>query len=334
MRTGDGLQRRGKTWYLDARINGQRYVTRLGKGISRSVAAELAAVKRATILKGEAGIRKKKDLSFAEARDKFEAWVKTNKRPNTVKDYAQSLKELASSFGTKTLAQIHPFHVEQHKALRVKQGTRVRANRELATLKALFNRCREWRVFEGDNPVTPVKLLKEPKTKVRFLESEEEDRLRRAAGHPLESLIVLCVHTGVRMRSEAFTLQWEHIDLKRGLLPVIGAYAKSGELRTVPLNDAATEALVTLQAHRSGELVFTQPTGEGYKSMRQAFDGARDRAGLPDVTPHTLRHTFASRLAMKGVDLPTIMELGGWKSLSMVQRYSHLSPKHVMPSKS
>ena len=195
-------------------------------------------------------------------------------------------------------------------------------------MKALFNRCREWRVFEGENPVTPVKLLKEPKTKVRFLEPEEEGRLLRAAGHPLQSLIVLCINTGVRMKSEAFTLQWEHIDLKRGLLTVAGAYAESGQLRVVPLNDVATAALATLHAQRSGELVFTQCTGEGYKSMREAFDGARHRAGLPDVTPHVLRHTFASRLAMAGVDLPTIMELGGWKSLGMVQRYSHLSPRH------
>ena len=43
---------------------------------------------------------------------------------------------------------------------------------------------------------------------------------------------------------------------------------------------------------------------------------------------HTLRHTFASRLAMAGVDLRTIQELGGWHSLQMVERYSHLSPNH------
>jgi site-specific recombinase XerD len=50
--------------------------------------------------------------------------------------------------------------------------------------------------------------------------------------------------------------------------------------------------------------------------------------GSEDVSPHVLRHTFASRLAMAGVDLRTIQELGGWKTLSMVQRYAHLSPSH------
>ena len=51
-------------------------------------------------------------------------------------------------------------------------------------------------------------------------------------------------------------------------------------------------------------------------------------AGLTDVTPHTLRHTFASRLAMAGVDLRTIQELGGWAELEMLERYAHLSPSH------
>ena len=52
------------------------------------------------------------------------------------------------------------------------------------------------------------------------------------------------------------------------------------------------------------------------------------KAKLTDVTPHVLRHTFASRLAMAGVDLRTIQELGGWRSLKMVERYAHLSPSH------
>jgi site-specific recombinase XerD len=58
------------------------------------------------------------------------------------------------------------------------------------------------------------------------------------------------------------------------------------------------------------------------------FMKACERAKLTDVTPHVLRHTFASRLAMAGVDLRTIQELGGWQSLKMVERYAHLSPSH------
>ena len=52
------------------------------------------------------------------------------------------------------------------------------------------------------------------------------------------------------------------------------------------------------------------------------------KAKIDDFRFHDLRHTFASRLAMENVDLLTIRDLGGWKTLSMVQRYSHLSPGH------
>ena len=50
--------------------------------------------------------------------------------------------------------------------------------------------------------------------------------------------------------------------------------------------------------------------------------------GSEDLHLHDLRHTWASRMAMAGVDLLTIKELGGWKTLQMVQRYAHLSPDH------
>jgi site-specific recombinase XerD len=60
-----------------------------------------------------------------------------------------------------------------------------------------------------------------------------------------------------------------------------------------------------------------------YYSVRNVFDSACERAGLKGVTPHTLRHTFASRLVMTGMDLWTIQDLEGWKRLAMVERYPH-----------
>jgi site-specific recombinase XerD len=55
----------------------------------------------------------------------------------------------------------------------------------------------------------------------------------------------------------------------------------------------------------------------------------RDASSLEGYTWHCNRHTFASRLVMAGVDLRTVQELGGWRSLSMVQRYSHMAPGHL-----
>ncbi len=328
-RRGDGLYLRGKTWYLDCRLNGTRHVVRLGKGIGRSVASEIAQVKRGAILKGEAGIgKKRKDLSFEQATKTFLEWAVANKRPHTVTGYRRCPKFLGASFAGKSLGQIHPFLVERHKQGRVHGGARVRANREITTLKALFNRCRDWGLYEGDNPVRKVKLLQESKGRVRFLEPDEERRLLDTASEPLRSLIMLAINTGLRVQSEALTLRWADVDLPRGLLTVSGTYAKNGQTRTVPLNARAKTALRHLHSLSRGDMVFAKSDGLGYRSMRTAFELACQRAGLREVTPHTLRHTFASRLAMAGVDVRTIMELGGWQHLAMVQRYSHLSPRH------
>ncbi len=90
----------------------------------------------------------------------------------------------------------------------------------------------------------------------------------------------------------------------------------------VPLNSTVLEVLKTLKETSTSEYVFP------YQSIGSSFRRASRRANLPGVTPHTLRHTFASRLVMSGVDLRTVQELGGWRKLARVERYSHLSPQH------
>lgn len=82
------------------------------------------------------------------------------------------------------------------------------------------------------------------------------------------------------------------------------------------------EVLKRLNATSTNEYVFP------YQSIGTSFRRAARRAKLTGVTPHTLRHTFASRLVMAGVDLRTVQELGGWQTLAMVERYAHLSPAH------
>ena len=69
--------------------------------------------------------------------------------------------------------------------------------------------------------------------------------------------------------------------------------------------------------------VFAMPDGSPYRSIRSAFQTDCRRAGLTGITPHTLRHSFGSRLAMSVADMRTIQEVGGWCTLGMVERYSH-----------
>lgn len=76
------------------------------------------------------------------------------------------------------------------------------------------------------------------------------------------------------------------------------------------------------------EHVFVNRRGERLRDIDAAFAAACRTSRLVGVTPHTTRHTFASRLVMAGVGLRTVQELGGWKTLAQVQRYAHLSEAH------
>jgi integrase len=328
-RRGDAIYRRGNTWWLDFVHRGDRHVVRIGSNINRTIAKEIAQVERGKILRGEAGIgKKRKDLSFDDAAKLFGAWAETNKRPRTAAFYAHCVSNLKKTFEGKTLGAITPFLVEKHKRDRSLDAGPVAANRELATLRVIFNRCLEWGKFEGENPVRKVRFLKESEGRLRYLEYDEEEKLLAAAAEPLRTLIVVSIYTGIRMASEALTLRWANVDFRRGLITVQAAYAKNGKARSIPMNSRVRTALAELQKTATTENVFVTAGKTPLVSPRTAFETACKRAGLDDVSPHVLRHTFASRLAMAGVDLRTIQELGGWRMLSMVQRYAHLSPSH------
>jgi integrase len=141
--------------------------------------------------------------------------------------------------------------------------------------------------------------------------------------------------TGLRSVSEILTLKKANIDLGNGLLTVEGAYAKNGETVTLPMNARAVEALKQLIAKNPvSEYVFVDSKGKRLKSIRKAFHRSCLKCGLPvtgpdKVTPHVLRHTFASRLGLAGVSDGTIQALGRWKSSQMMQRYKHLTQSHL-----
>lgn len=328
-RKNDGLYLRGKVWYCDIHVNGQRHIFKIGKGIRRSTAAEIAAVKRAGILKGEAGIgKKRKNITFEKAKAAFLEWAATNKRPRTVRVYRQQIERLAVSFSSKSLADISSFDVERHKRSRSEVGARIQANREVAVLKNLFNKAKAWGLYEGENPCLGVKFLEEPKRRLRYLEPNEEARLLEVSSEPLRSLIIVGTNTGIRIAAEALTLRWSDVDFTRGILTVQAAYSKNGETRNIPLNSRAKDALRNLKSTGKSEYVFSKPNGDPYKSLEKPFLKACADAGLAGtgVSLHTLRHTFASSLVMAGVDLVTVQQYGGWSDLSLVQRYAHLSP--------
>ncbi len=246
------------------------------------------------------------------------------------RDYERYGETWKTVLGGKTLAQIVPGDVERYLAKR--QGTVKPAttNRELAFLKRVFNVA----IADGKterNPVCPVKLRKENNARVRFLTDEEEQRLREAIGEAEWPMVEVAMHTGLR-QAEQFQLRWEHVDFTTGIITI--PRSKHGETRRVPMNDTVRELLRTRTSRLKSEYVFPCGTGDtpidACNYMRRVFVPGLNTAAIENFHWHDLRHTFASRLVMKGVDLRTVQELMGHKTITMTLRYAHLSPAHQL----
>jgi integrase len=126
---------------------------------------------------------------------------------------------------------------------------------------------------------------------------------------------------------EQFKLKWEDVDFDRRMITL--QTTKNGRPRYIPLNDFALSALRTAK-NQSGDQpwIFLNRYGERHVGPRTWFEKATEGTKLIGVTWHTLRHTFASRLAMAGLDLRTLQELMGHKTVTMTLRYTHLTPAH------
>jgi integrase len=152
---------------------------------------------------------------------------------------------------------------------------------------------------------------------------EEEQRLVDRAARHLVPIIRFAVDSGGRL-SEILGLDWRNVELEHKLVRFVDT--KNGEDRTVRLCDRACATLASLGPREKGPVFVYR--GRPIKSVKAAFNAARQKAGVENVRFHDLRHTFASRLVQGGVPLYDVMHLMGHKSLDMAQRYSHLAPDY------
>jgi site-specific recombinase XerD len=185
------------------------------------------------------------------------------------------------------------------------------------------------RKLENNARVRFLNQFPPAKTTVDYLKPcvDEESRLRAVIAtecpqHMLEFEVAL--HTGMRP-SEQYSLTWDKVDLTRRFVTI--SHSKNGSARHIPLNSVALAAFKTLQKH-AGTAVFVTMRGEPLQGYKHWFDPAVEKAGVKDFTWYCLRHTFASRLVMKGVDLPTVRDFMGHKNIQMTCRYAHLAPDH------
>ena len=326
--------KRNNDYWIDYYADGQRYREKIGP--NKSTAIEVLNIRKGEIAKGTFKSPKQKKQDREQARVKeirfkdfaheyLELHCKVNNQKSWKKADVHNIKVLNEHFSGLPLHEISTHKVQQFKQQRAKEVTPATVNRQLTCLKSMFNKAISWGKFSGKNPVKGIKLFKENNQRLRFLEKEEIIKLLANCNEHIKPIVIIALNTGMR-RGEIMGLKWRDIDFRRGIIHLYNT--KNGEKREIPLNEQARNALISVRKHPESELVFTKKDGQSYGDFKKSFLKALDKSGIKEFRFHDLRHTFASHLVMNGVDLNTVRELLGHKSLAMTLRYSHLSPSH------
>jgi integrase len=313
-----GVYKRGNVYWIDYYDPNRKRVQESSESSNRRDAEDFLAIRKSEILRGV--YKQPVKISLGEFGERYMEHAKANKR-SWLRD-EQMLNHLCEFFGKeKLLTEIAPMQIEAYKIQRLGKIADSTVNRELALLKRMFNLAITWDLYFGLNPVRKVRFFREFNNRLRVLSPEEEEKLLQNAIPYLQDLIRFALNTGLRT-GEIFSLRWSHVDLQRGILSVFAS--KTQTIREIPINSEARKVLEAWKLNQKNEILFYNPqTGKPFVDLKTGFALACEKAGITDVTWHTLRHTFASRLVNSGVDIVTVKELLGHSSISVTMRYAH-----------
>lgn len=310
------LYRRGRKWYADFYDGKARVQVSTGTA-NRREAEKFLALRLSEIERGE--FVKPAKITLAELGQQYMDFAKANKR-SWLRDQ-QILAHLNGAFGTMLLPEITALPIERYKLGRLKAVSPATVNRELAGLKRLFNLAEDWGLFRGRNPVKGVRFLDENNLKLRTLTEAEETALLSSCSPYLQDLVIFALNTGLRL-GEILNLKWEEVDIDKGILRMM--VRKTRRMLELPLNDKALSVVRGWHGVRKCQYVFYNPeTGGQWKDLWLGLKKSCRKAGIEDVTWHTFRHTFASRLNGNGADLVTVKELLGHADIKTTMRYAH-----------
>jgi site-specific recombinase XerD len=277
-----------------------------------------------------------KAVTFGELADDGREYCKRNNAGygRSEKYRIQALKD---QFGARNAESITPQDFERW--FEEKEWQPATVNRFRTTLSMIYREGVSNKKVIG-NPARLIRHRKGATERVRYLNeraADEEAKIRAAimeryAEHLSEFEFAL--NTGMR-KSEQYRSEWLHVNLERRQLFV--PISKNGLSRHIPLNRTAVTVLSRLRKPGQTARIFVSmcqrgnhKSGTPLESSKHWFARAVKQAGVQDFTWHDLRHTFASRLVMAGVDLRTVQVLMGHKNIQMTCRYAHLAPSHTL----
>jgi integrase len=239
---------------------------------------------------------------------------------------------LAPFFGRRRMAAITTTEVRRYILRRQDEGAKnATINRELAVLKRAFALA----IAAGTLPSRPhIALLREDNVRRGFFEAAEFDAVRSRLPADLADFVSFLHATGWRWRSEAARLRWTNVAFDAGEIRLDPGTTKTGEGRVFPFTAELRKLLERRRAltHRRERTtatpilhVFTRPDGTPIKTFNKSWASACRAAGVPGRVLHDFRRTAVRNLIRAGVPERVAMQLVGWKSRQMLDRYHIVS---------
>jgi len=320
-----GLVRRGAVWHVDKWIGGRRVCQSTGTGrldeAERFLARLIDEIRQAEVY----GVRPRR--SFEQAAAKF---VLENQHKRSLRSDIGRLKLLMPWIGQMSLDRVHSGALEPWVEHRRKEGVSAATiNHGLKVVRRILNlAAAEWMDEYGMTwlaSAPKIKLLPETDRRPPYpLSWDEQERLFKELPLHLGQMALFTVNTGCR-DGEVCGLRWEWevrvpaLDTTVFIIP--GRYVKNGDDRLVVLNRIAL-SVVEAQRGQHPTHVFSYK-GEPVKRMlNSAWLRARERAGLPQVRVHDLKHSYGRRLRAAGVSFEDRQDLLGHRSARITTHYS------------
>ena len=309
------------------------------EGINANVAYQIRQERLRQLRLGDEVIplhkKRKQQLRLSEFFwEKYIPHAEASKKPKSVRREKELFRLwIEPVVGDKPLNKLSPFDVEAVKMRMQDNGRSPRTIQyAVAVLRHVINVAKQWGFFSGENPASGTVKIPDNK-RLRYLTPDEAEILLEAVKKKSRQLYEMCLislHAGLRF-GEIANLRWADIDMVNGFITVRDP--KNKTVRHVPMTSTLKQMFRAKQWGGPDELVFKSRTGGKITSVPATFSRVVDELGLNKgvrdprykVTFHTLRHTYGSWLVQQGVPIYTVQQLMGHKSISMTERYSHLS---------
>ena len=253
-------------------------------------------------------------------------WIEETTHKSTQSDDLAALRFANHYLGPKLLDEIDRTLLDEVMQAKLDTGvSNATVNRLMEVIRAILNKAvKEWEWIER---VPTVRMLPEPKRRIRWLTQQQARCLLEELSPNLKSMAKFSLATGLR-EANVTGLQWSQIDMSRKVAWIHADQAKARKAIGVPLNDDAI-AVLREQLGKHSTNVFVYKGNPIKKANTKSWRNALKRAGIEDFRWHDLRHTWASWHVQAGTTIHVLQELGSWSDVRMVQRYAHLAPEHL-----